>query len=416
VKVLIVNHYAIPPNFGGGTRHFSLAKELERAGHEVLIVAGSYHHLVDQQQVPRGRSALLVNYSGVRLLYLRTPTYSGNGGRRLLNMSVFAARVARLQFPQRWAPFDVVIGSSPHPFAALGASSLSRRLGCPFILEIRDLWPASLIQFAGYSSSSITVRVLAMLERVLYRRASGIISLLERASSHFAKFGVPRERVFFVPNGVDLDLVPTAIPPRAQSEDGFRVTYAGSMGLPNALDVVLDAAAELLRRGSPVHFDLYGSGTERIRLERRVADEQIVNTLFHDSVPKNEVYGVMQSADALVISIADSPLYELGMSMNKLWDYMAAARPVILSGANATVSAEKAGLVVPAGDAGALADAIDELRSMPAEDREEMGHRGRSWIEERQSTKVLARRLEEAIASVLDGRAPPSVEATWGGG
>lgn len=414
MKVVIVNHYAIPPTFGGGTRHFSLAKELERAGHEVLIVAGSYHHFVNQQQIPRGRSAALVNCSGVRLLYLRTPTYSGNGVRRLLNMCVFGVRVARLRFPKTWAPSDVVIGSSPHPFAALGASSLSRRLGCPFMLEIRDLWPASLIQIAGYSSRSVTVRVLAMLERLLYRRASAVVSLLEHASSHFERHGVPRERVFFVPNGVDFDLVPKPLPPRAKSYGEFRVAYTGSMGRPNALDVVLDAGAELLRRGSPVHFDLYGRGADRARLEKRVAEERIANTRFHDPVPKNEVYGLMQSADALVISIADSPLYGLGMSMNKLWDYMAAARPVILSGANATVSAEKAGLVVPAGDAVALAGAVDELRTMTVEEREEMGLRGRAWVEEHQSMKVLARRLEEAITSVLDGSAAPSVEAGRG--
>jgi glycosyltransferase involved in cell wall biosynthesis len=414
VRILIVNHYAIPPNYGGGTRHFSLAKELERAGHEVLIVAASYHHFVNTQQVTRRRPAALVNYDEVRLLYLRTPTYSGNGGRRLLNMCVFAVRVARLQLPKTWAPFDVVIGSSPHPFAALGASSLSRRWGCPFILEIRDLWPASLVQVAGYSSSSITVRVLALLERLLYRRATGVVSLLEHASSHFERYGVPSDRVFFVPNGVDFDLVPKPLPPRARSDGEFRVAYTGSMGPPNSLDVVLDAAAELLRRGSPVHFDLYGSGSDRGRLEKRVAEERIANTRFHDPVPKNDVYALMQSADALVISIADSPLYGLGMSMNKLWDYMAAARPVIVSGANATVSAEKAGLVVPAGDAAALATAVDGLRTMALEEREAMGLRGRAWIEEHQSMKVLARRLEGAIMSVLEGSAAPSVEAGVG--
>jgi glycosyltransferase involved in cell wall biosynthesis len=406
MRILIVNHYAIPPTFGGGTRHFSLAKELERAGHEVLIVAASYHHFIDRQQVPRGRSTLLVTHNGVRLLYLRTPTYSGNGGRRLLNMCVFAERVARLHIPKTWAPFDVVIGSSPHPFAALGASALSRRLGCPFILEIRDLWPASLVQFAGYSSSSVPIRVLAMLERILYRRAWGIVSLLEHASSHFQQYGVPRECVFFVPNGVDFDLVPEPLPTRGERDGEFRLMYTGSMGPPNSLDVILDAAGELLRRGSPVHIDLYGSGTDRARLEKRVAEERIANTRFHDPVPKNEVYSLMQSADALVTCLADSPLYGFGMSSNKLWDYMAAARPVLLSGANAIVSSEKAGLVVPPGDAVALADGVEELRTMAVEDREEMGLRGRAWIEEHQSMKVLARRLEDAITSVLAGSSP----------
>jgi glycosyltransferase involved in cell wall biosynthesis len=282
------------------------------------------------------------------------------------------------------------------------------------MLEIRDLWPASLVQFAGYSSSSVTVRLLALLERLLYRRASGVVSLLEHGYRHFEKYGVPRERVFFVPNGVDFDLVPEPLPASTRSDGEFRVAYAGSMGAPNSLDVVLDAAVLLLERGSPVHFDLYGGGADRDRLERRVAREQIVNTRFHDSVPKNEVYVLMQSADALVISMADSPLYELGTSMNKLWDYMAAARPVVLSGANATVSTERAGLVVPPGDATALADAVDELRAMTADDREEMGLRGRAWIEEHQSMEVLAGRLEEAIASVLGGTEASPVAAGRG--
>src|SRR5438552_2694154 len=158
VRMMIVNHYAIPPSIGGGTRHFSLAKELERAGHDVVIVAASYHHFVDHQQVPRGHARALVNVDGVRLLYLRTPAYAGNQARRMLNMFVFATRVARLRLPKSWRPVDVVIGSSPHPFAALGALSLSRRLNCPFVLEVRDLWPASLVEVGGYSSRNPIVR------------------------------------------------------------------------------------------------------------------------------------------------------------------------------------------------------------------------------------------------------------------
>lgn len=395
----MINHYAEP--YG---RHHNLAGELIRRGHRVVIFASSFDHRTRQEnRLAPGEKVKREDIDGVPYVWLRTPPYPGNTSARVWNMAVFAGRIWRVGKAAGFERPDVIIGSSPHLFAALAAQRLAARFRVPFVLEVRDLWPQSLVDLANVSARHPVVRGLEKIERYLYRRAARIISLLPGAVDHMVEKGADRERVVWIPNGINTDLVP---PPEPPPNDGvFTVMYTGAHGLANALDVLLEAASivgsETWGRG--VRFRFIGDGPEKPRLMERVRGENIKNVFFEDSVPRNKVYNLLKESNVLWVTLKDSPLYRWGISLNKLYDYLAAARPIVF-GANVTVNpvAEaQAGLTVPPENPLALAEAIKELLYMSPEKRWEMGLCGREYVERYHSFARLADKLEKTLKDAM---------------
>ncbi len=340
-------------------------------------------------------------------LWLRVPAYEGNSRARVWSMLRFGDRVRTGVGTKDLPRPDVVIGSSPHLFGAWGAQRLARRLRVPFVLEVRDVWPQSLVDLGGYAPDHPVVRALTSVERHLYRRAAAVISLLPDAIDHIVAGGARREHVHYIPNGIDLRAAPTPAP--APAHDGFTVMYAGSHGIANALDTVLDAAKlleEELGGGAP-RFELLGDGVEKARLAQRARDEGIGIVRFLDAVPKAQIFGELARADAFVVSSLPTPLYRHGVSFNKFFDYMAMARPIIagLEASSDPVRAAGAGITVPPKDPRAMADAIRNVMAMTPEERRSMGLRGRAYVERHHDVADLARRVEGVLSDVIrDGQ------------
>ena len=165
----------------------------------------------------------------------------------------------------------------------------------------------------------------------------------------------------------------------------FTVLYAGSHGLSDALDSVLDAAA-ILNKKAPGRFcfRLVGDGPNKPELRRRVETENITNVLFDDPVPKREIFALLQEADAFIITAKKTDLYRYGISPNKLHEYMAAARPTIIAGDshNNPIAEAGAGITVAPEDSGAIAVAAETLAAMSTDEKWNMGLRARRYIEE----------------------------------
>lgn len=404
MNIWVVNHYAIPPGRAGGTRHFTFARELQKRGHKVTIIASSFDHYVRQEvRLREGETYRLEEVDGVPFFWIRTPPYSGNSPARVWNMVAFALRLLGTANPALLGKPDVVWGSSPHLFAALAAERLARRCRTPFVLEVRDLWPQTLIDLGGFSPCHPFIQVLQTIERYLYRRSDRIISLLPLAHLHMAEKGADPAKIAWIPNGVDLSLVPPPTPPPPRADGVFTVMYAGAHGLANNLDLIVKAAAIVARKGwnSRIQFRLVGDGPEKPRLKQMAQEWGLENIWFEDAIPKQEVYNVLFSADAFVISLKDSRLFRWGVSPNKLFDYMASARPVIFAVATDSnpVADAGAGITVPPNDPAALAEAVIQLAQMSAHERWEMGLRGRRYVEEKHAFHRLTDKLEEVLES-----------------
>lgn len=404
MRVWIINQYAVPPTQAGITRHYTLANELIKRGHEVTVIASSFDHVTRQEtRLGAGEASRLETIGKVPFLWLRTPPYRGNTLARMKNMVVFARQVlAEVPRSPLSAP-DVVIGSSPHLFGALAAERLARRYQVPFVLEVRDLWPQSLIDLGNVPAHHPLVVALGHIEKHLYRQADRILALLPGAVEHMAAKGARREQVVYLPNGADLSMVPAPEPPPANAR--FTLVYAGTHGLANGLDDLLDAAAILQAEGwgDRVAMRFIGDGPEKPRLARRALEEGLSLVSFDPPVAKEAIHQTLQRADAFMVTMHAIGLYRYGISFNKIYDYMAAGRPTVLgaSSSNNPIADAGCGLTVPAGDARAMADAIRQLAQMSPAERWEMGQRGRSAVERHHDFRRLAEVLEATLLEAV---------------
>jgi glycosyltransferase involved in cell wall biosynthesis len=214
--------------------------------------------------------------------------------------------------------------------------------------------------------------------------------------------GARSNDITWIPNGVDMELMP--FPQVPAPHDLFIVMYAGSHGLANALDSVLDAAA-ILNKDAPGRFcfRFLGDGRNKRELRRRVETENIANVVFEDQVPRRQIFSILQDADAFIIATKKTDLYRYGISLNKLHEYMAAARPTIFAGEsrNNPIAEASAGITVAPEDPRAIARAVQTVALMSTDERWAMGLRARRYVEEHHDFTVLARRLELVLQSVL---------------
>lgn len=396
IRLWILNHYA----GGSGTRHYDMARELVRRGHEVTVCASSFDHQTRvEKKAYAGRTQLEETREGVRFVWIRTPAYRRNDWRRVLNMAGYAWRAYRA-LAQRTDRPDVVVGSLMHPFAALAGYFLARRHRCRFYFEERDLWPQTLIDLGRLKPGHPAVWLLSRLELFLYRKADRIIVLFSRAVDYVQQRGIDRSKVLLIPNGVDLaayDRGKDALPPDFEALfESLRgktiAAYTGAHGLANHLDTVLEAAGRLKELGEArIHLLLVGDGPEKDRLVRTAVNRGLDNVTFLPPVAKSSIPAILRRVHVGLLPLKDSPVFRWGISPNKLYDYMAAALPVILlcDTDDSDVERSGGGKVVRGDFAANLAL---ELRGYADDEtrRRAEGERGRAYVAEHRNWSTLS--------------------------
>ena len=404
--VWLLNHYANPPVFPGSARHHCLGKYLPDHGWKMTLLVSSVIHLSDRQMLARGTGHQLETVEGVPYLRLRVPTYSGNSVRRVMNMAGYCARALDPRSTREIDRPDLVVGSSVHPFAALTGSMLARRYGVPFVFEVRDLWPETLIARGRLAETSPTAKVFCKLEEYLYRQAAYTVSLLPQAHEYIARYGIPEHRVVWVPNGVDWKSY--AEPRPIAHKDTFDFMYFGAHGISNDLDLLIDAFHGLQQRYQgkrPVRLRMIGDGPVKADLQARAAQLGVRNISFESTRPREEVPLFAAEADAVVLTLRDlGRLYRYGISLNKLYDYLAAGRPVVSASAavNDPVAEAGAGLSVPP-DAAALEDAMLQMATTHHATRAAMGRAGRRFMQQNHDLSVLAGKFAKVLDDACAG-------------
>jgi glycosyltransferase involved in cell wall biosynthesis len=401
--VWIVNHYATDPQeTASGSRHFSLARGLVERGWTVVLLAASTEHpsgrrragLADARASDRTRD-------GVRFRFLRTPEYSGGLG-RLRNMAAFTAALLRRSNVRDLPRPDVVIGSTVHPLAAWAASVLARRAGVPFVFEIRDLWPQTLIDMGKLRPRGLLTWMLRKLERLLCDRAEAIITLLPFAFEYLVAQGVPKEKVLWISNGTDAYDFDGALP---TGGDDFVFMYLGSVGRANGLGAIVEGFLSAAASEPRLRLVVVGNGAELPAIQGRAAGSSHGDRItFEPPVPKDRVPSLIGRADAMVINILDLDVYRFGVSMNKIFDYAAAARPILVasSARNNVVAEADAGIVVPADDASRLGAAMIRMASPDAaDDRARWAANARAHVIANYDYRALAERLDGVLSGCI---------------
>jgi glycosyltransferase involved in cell wall biosynthesis len=407
VNVWVIHQHAIPPERPGGTRHFSIARNLRDEGINLHIVASNVDYLSRSEGVgPAGSMVWAEVRDGVPFHWIRTPRPGKSLLSRAMGMRAFATRVRRHHWLTTLPVPDVIVGSSPSPLAALAGAALARRHKVPFVAEIRDVWPQSLIDIGRFSQHHPGILFLSAVERRLYAQASRIITLLPGAAAHIEQV-LPGSgaRTTWIPNGVDVRLFPP--PPEPQRTGPLVLMYAGAHGRANGLDTILDAVRILQPEvtAGRVRCVLMGDGPEKPRLEGRVREENIRGLEFEPPVPKDQVMSRLARAHGFLMVLRDSPVFKWGISPNKLFDYMMMGRPVLFSVRTPFNPIEKSGggISVSPENPEALASAVRELLALPPEAQAAMGRRGRVWVQHHHDMSGLARQFGEVLRATVAG-------------
>jgi glycosyltransferase involved in cell wall biosynthesis len=403
MNILLINHYAGGPAHGMEYRPFYLAREWVRLGHRVQIVAATYSHVRTRQ--PEAGDEVI---DGIAYRWLATPSYQGNGVGRVKNIVAFlrqvwadAPRLAREFKP------DVVIASSTYPMDIWAARRIAKLARAKLVFEVHDLWPLSPIELSGMSPWHPFALVCQSAENAAYRDADVVVSMLPKVHEHMKSHGLDLRKLVIVPNGIDPDEwkrepeplradVAAALAAARQS-GAVIVGYAGSMGLPNALGVLLDAAKRL--RGAPIRIVMVGDGHERARLAGRVSDEAIANVTMLPPIPKAQIPSFLAALDIAYIGWQRTPISRFGIAPNKLMDYMMAGCAVLHSvdAGNDPVSEAGCGRTVVPESAEAVALGLMQLAQLPDATRRTMGERGRDFVLAHHTYPVLAKRFLAAL-------------------
>jgi len=405
MNIWIFNHYALTPDLPGGTRHFDFARELTNRGHKVTIFASSFHYSLLKETKKYDKNKFILEiYDNVNFIWIKTFPYKKNDWKRVLNMLSYSYRSYKVAKNYKKIDIDkpdVIIGSSVHLFAVYIAYKLSKFFKVPFVMEVRDLWPQTLIDM-GISKWHPFIILLGILEKFLYKQAKRIITLLPKAKDYITSLGVSEDKIVWIPNGVYINRF-SSNRLKNKNTKKFIVTYAGAIGKANNLDVLIKAA-KILKDVSDIEFIIVGDGPERRRLEKKVFELGLNNVQFKGSVSKNEVLFYLCNSDILYFNLKKSPVFKYGISSNKLFDYLASGKPVIFaaSAGNNPVADARAGITVPPENPEALAEAILKLYRMPKEERQEMGERGRKYVEKYYSIPKLVDKLEKVLYEVIN--------------
>jgi glycosyltransferase involved in cell wall biosynthesis len=400
MHILLIHQAFAALDEPGGTRHHELALYLASKGHKVTIIASPVSYLTGEVLSSAGQS----NTGDPNISIIRPPVY------RALHRS-FVHRVFNFlsfMLSSFWAGLqvrkvDLIWGTSPPIFQGLTAWALARLKRIPFLFEIRDLWPAFAVA-VGVLTNPVLIWASEWLERFLYRRADALMVNSPGFIAHVKARGA--DPVTLIPNGSDTRMFdPQADGLAFQQAHGlagkYVALYAGAHGMSNDLDVLLQVA-RLLMDQSEIAVVLLGDGKEKSRLQSRASEMGLENVHFIPSVPKEEMVGALAAADACIAILKPIEMYKT-VYPNKVFDYMAAGRPVILAVDGVirdVIEAAQAGVVVSPGDAESLANAVRSL----AEDRQKsltLGQNGRRYVETYFDRAVVAEKLNRLLEEIL---------------
>lgn len=425
MNIIIINHYAGSPKSGMEYRPYYLAKEWIRLGHSVIIIGASQSHVRTIQPSKMPKSAFnksetlksltsiihaIETVDNIEYIWIKTNKYKGNGLGRVINIFSFTTRLyfAAKRLAKAFAP-DIVIASSTYPMDIYAARRIAQSAKARLVFEVHDLWPQSPIELGGYSPKNPVIQLIQHAENYAYKHAEKVISILPNTKEHMIEHGMTPGKFYHVPNGVSLDEwstdehVPAEIGKeikRIKEKHNILVAYAGSIGIANALESLISAAA--LIDDSQIAFLIIGKGPEKSKLQELVLKKRIENVYFIDSVPKRSIPQLLSMMNILYIGLQNQPLFRFGISPNKLFDYMMAKKPIIqaIAAGNDMVTDAGCGITIEPENPDEIKRAIVILTKKSEDELKQLGENGYRFILNHHDYRKLAIKFLDAIENL----------------
>lgn len=417
-KIWIMNHYATNMFFEKAGRHYWFAENLLENGYEpTIFCANTRHNSGNIIAIPKGKY-LRMTTENIPFVFVKTINYRGNGIQRINNMLMFAWNLFSLakEYSRNFGKPDVILASSVHPLTLVAGLKIAKRFRIPCICEIRDLWPEAIFAFNKVEEKSILGKILTAGEHWIYKQADALIFTKEGDTDYIKEKkwdteqggDIDLSKAFYINNGVDIEAFNKSMKENVLEDPDlakgkFNVTYVGAIRPVNNVGNILDAAA-LLKENQEIQFLIYGEGSQRKALEKRVEHESLTNVKMKGYVNKQYVPYILSRSSVNVLNYSPTHFnWSRGNSSNKLFEYMASGKPVISTVKMGYSIIEKynCGLELEHGTAEELADAILKIKNMPKEKYQELGNNAKIGARDF-DFKVLTKKLIEVINSVTE--------------
>jgi glycosyltransferase involved in cell wall biosynthesis len=407
LHILYLVQYFNGPDEPGGSRAYQFAQCWAAAGHRVTVVTSNLNH----KTLAATASAAVP--PGVEVVRLRTYNqFRASFRRRILNFLSYAAQamLTALKVPD----VDLVYASSTPLTTGMAGGVVSLFKRVPFYFEVRDLWPESAV-VAGVLKNRTLVRLIEVVERALYRRAEKVIALTEGIRAGVIAKGKDADDVLLVPNGMDDWMVDVhGITPADFPFDPaqhFICTYVGAHGRWNKLETILEAAKAL--EGTRVRFLLIGGGDYKPQLQSYASQLGLSNLVFHDPVPKAQIFDYLAGSHVGLICTWDHPFQNMVLA-NKVFDYLAGACPIVAAARGeipALLDRGNCGWSVTPEQPAELAALLRDVERLPVNELRRRGENGRAHVLRHYLRSDSARTLEAAFRR---GAGAPPIPETSG--
>lgn len=389
----------------GSERHFYFCKYAANKGHNVSAITSNVDYKNASVKIRGEKGTINRSIEGVDVYYVYSyANFRGSFLKRFYYYwTYFFSSIAQsLKLKKTQVIYAI---STPLTVGLLGYA-VSRLRGIHFVFEVTDVWPDAAVA-CGVVKNKIIIKLARWLEMFCYKKAAHIIGLSQGICDNIIAKGVAREKVSMITNGVDFSLFSLAegvskrraIRARFGFGDRFVAMYMGAHGAYNALETIIDVAARL--KDDPRFFFVFvGAGDEKSKLQRRVSEQFLANVIFLPPIPRLETPAMLAAADAFVLPNRKGDFFH-GNLPNKLFDFMASARPIVVAGEGETaelVMAAGCGRIGRAEDSTAMALSLIELAEMAVEERMEMGARGRDYALMHYDRKMLSERFMEILS------------------
>lgn len=403
MKVLYFHQHFSSPNGSTGIRSYGMSRCLIGRGHEVTLICGSYLGSDTGLICPfiNGQRRGVVD--GIDVIEFEL-AYA-NTDRLLKRARTFFKYVLgglKLVFTEK---YDLVFATTTPLTAGIPGIFARWLRNKPFIFEVRDLWP-ELPREMGMITNPFILGLLSMLEWVSYHSAHHVIALSPGIAKGIEKRSITLDKISLVPNGCDLDIFDTEVKawrPETISDTDLLVLFAGTHGIANGLDSVLDAASELSSRGrDEIKFLFLGQGMMKQSLIDRAIGEGLDNVIFHEPVNKKRLAGLMASTDVGLQILANIPAFYYGTSPNKFFDYISAGIPVLNNYPGwlaELINDNDCGFSVPPEDPIAFADVLEKAADNRL-DLKVKGSKARELAIEKFDRIILASKWAEQLEAV----------------
>lgn len=384
--VWIMNHYATNMYRDKAGRHYWFAKKLKDRGYEpVIFCSNTCHNNTDEIEL-NGKKCRIKRDDGIPYVFIKTIPAMGNGVKRIKNMLDFYTRLFPVtkNYAKKYGKPDIIIASSVHPLTMVAGVQIAKKMKVPCICEVRDLWPEAIWECGKIRKNGLPAKIMTIGEHWIYKKAQSLIFTKEGDYEYLIDQGwttelggdIDLKKCYYINNGVNIDIFEKSIETIQLEDDDlidekkYNVVYAGMIRPANNVELMLEAA-KLLKDDKDIQFLIYGSGNMLDELQKRIKKEKINNVKMKGFVERKYIPYILSKSKINILNYAQNTYnWSRGNSSNKLFEYLASGKPVIstVKMGYDIISKYECGLSLEKCDAQNLANAIRDIKNMPAEE------------------------------------------------